>query len=263
MHDSIHGFYNHYDEEGRLTAKHGQVEFLTTMRYIERYLARDARILEIGAGTGRYSHALARKGYAVDAVELVPRNIELFQEKVTPDETIRIRQGDARDLSAFADNAYEIVLLLGPLYHLFTPADKKQAVSEALRVTKPGGILFAAHCMSDAALIDGGFKRGNFSIADYIGKGYINPETFETRSAPELIFELVRKEQIDSLMREFPVARLHFVATDLFANHMRETIDEMDDETFALYLQYHFAVCERPDLLGLTHHSLDIFRKER
>lgn len=263
MHDPIHGFYNHYDEEGRLTAKHGQVEFLTTMRYIERYLARDARILEIGAGTGRYSHALARKGYAVDAVELVPRNIELFQEKVTPDETIRIRQGDARDLSAFADNAYEIVLLLGPLYHLFTPADKKQAVSEALRVTKPGGILFAAHCMSDAALIDGGFKRGNFSISDYIGKGYINPETFETRSAPELIFELVRKEQIDSLMQDFPVARLHLVATDLFANHMRDTIDEMDDETFALYLQYHFAVCERPDLLGLTHHSLDIFRKER
>lgn len=111
--------------------------------------------------------------------------------------------------------------------------------------------------------LDGGFKRGAFSISDYIDKGFINSETFETHSEPELIFEIVRKEQIDSLMQDFPVTRLHFIATDLYTKHMRGTIDEMDDETFALYLQYHFAVCERPDMIGFTHHSLDIFRKER
>ena len=63
-------FYQSYDEDGRLTSRHGSVEFLTTMHYIEKYLFPGARILEIGAGTGRYSHALARREYAVDAIEL-------------------------------------------------------------------------------------------------------------------------------------------------------------------------------------------------
>ena len=56
-------FYSHYEEEGRLRSQHGMVEFLTTMRYIEKYIKSGMRILEIGAGTGRYSHALAQQGY--------------------------------------------------------------------------------------------------------------------------------------------------------------------------------------------------------
>lgn len=59
-------FYNNYDEDSRLVAKHGTVEFLTTMRYIEKYIKPEDYVLEIGAGTGRYSHALARQGYAVE-----------------------------------------------------------------------------------------------------------------------------------------------------------------------------------------------------
>lgn len=68
-------FYNSYDENERLRSRHGMVEFLTTMRYIEKYLKPGDRVLEIGAGTGRYSHTLARWGYAVNAVELVDHNI--------------------------------------------------------------------------------------------------------------------------------------------------------------------------------------------
>lgn len=64
-------FYNNYDEDSRLTLKHGTVEFFTTMRYIEKYIRPENHVIEIGAGTGRYSHALARQGYTVDAVELV------------------------------------------------------------------------------------------------------------------------------------------------------------------------------------------------
>ena len=261
MLEPIYNFYNTINEDGRLVPKHGQVEFLTTMRYVEQYLTPNARILEIGAGTGRYSHALAQKGYTVDAVELVPRNIEVFESNTMPGEKITVCQGDARDLSAFANDQYDITLVLGPLYHMFTPADKKQTIGEALRVTKPNGVVFAAYCMSDASIMDGGFRQNTFSIKNYIKDGFINPQTFETRSTPELIFELVRKEQIDAVMQAFSASRLHFVATDLYTNHMRSVVDEMDEETFALYLQYHFAICERPDMIGFTHHSLDIFRK--
>ena len=248
-------------EEDRLASKHGSVEFLTTMRYIEKYLKPGDRIIEIGAATGRYSHALAQKGYKVDAVELVPHNIDIFRSKITPDETITVTQGDARDLSSFADETYDLTLLLGPLYHMFTIEDKRQTISEALRVTKSGGVIFAAYCMSDASLMEGGFRNKRWNMADFINKGFINAETFETRSAPELVFEIVRKEQIDTVMAVFDVERLHFIATDLYTNHMREAIDAMDEETYELYLRYHFSICERPDMIGLTHHSLDIFRK--
>ena len=71
-------FYNQYDEDSRLAVKHGTVEFLTTMRYIQKYLKPGDRVLEIGAGTGRYSHQLARRGYAVDAVELVDIILRFF-----------------------------------------------------------------------------------------------------------------------------------------------------------------------------------------
>jgi len=73
--DALREFYENYDEDGRLASRHGQVEYLTTMRYVKKYLRPGMRILEIGAATGRYSHTLAREGYEVDAVELLAHNI--------------------------------------------------------------------------------------------------------------------------------------------------------------------------------------------
>lgn len=259
--DYLIDLYNHYDENGRLASRHGSVEFLTTMRYIERYIKPGDRVLEIGAATGRYSHTLARRGYAVDAVELVEHNIEIFRRNTQPEEAVAIRQGNAMDLSAFPDNAYHITLLLGPLYHLYSPQDKQQALREAIRVTKPGGVIFAAYVISDGCLLDEGFKRGNFNVAQYIENGLLDAQTFAAKSEPKDLFELVRKENVDDLMAAFPVTRLHYVATDGCALLLREAVDAMDEETFALYLNYHFATCERQDLAGITSHALDIFRK--
>lgn len=254
-------FYRHYDENSRMEVRHGTVEFLTTMRYIEKYIRPGDRVLEIGAGTGRYSHALARRGYAVDAVELVEHNIECFRKNTKPGESVTVRQGNALDLSAFPDNSYAITLLLGPLYHLYTADDKKRALSEAIRVTRPGGVIFAAYVISDGCLMDEGFQRGNINVARYIKNGLLDGETFAAKSEPKDLFELVRKEDIDDLMRAFPVTRLHYVSADGISLFMREAVDRMDSETFQLYLKYHFAVCEREDLSGVTSHALDIFRK--
>lgn len=254
-------YYSNYDENSRLTHRHGSVEFLTTMRYIEKYIRPGDRVIEIGAGTGRYSHALARKGYAVDAVELVPHNIEIFRQNTQPSENITIVQGNALALSDFPDSQYDITLLLGPLYHLYTAEDKRQAPREAVRVTKPGGVIFAAYVISDSCLLDEGFHRGKFSVADYIARGLLDPETFAAKSEPKDLFELVRKEDVDELMSGFPVTRLHYVASDGCALFMREAVDSMDDDTFALYLKYHFTICERGDLLGITSHALDVFRR--
>ena len=257
----LNEFYSSYDEDSRLLQRHGSVEFLTTMRYIEKYIKPGDRVIEIGAGTGRYSHALARQGYTVDAVELIGHNIEVFRKNTLPSENITITQGNALDLSSFQDSKYDITLLLGPLYHLYSIEDKRQALREAIRVTKPGGIVFAAYVISDGCLLDEGFNRGNINVAEYIEKGLLHAKTFAAKSEPEDLFELVRKEDIDELMSVFPTTRLHYVASDGCALFMREAIERMDDETFELYLQYHFATCERSDLAGVTSHSIDIFRK--
>ena len=257
----LNEFYSHYDEDGRLSKKHGSVEFLTTMRYIGKYIKPGDRVLEVGAGTGRYSHALARQGYTVDAVELIGHNIDVFQNNTQPGENISITQGNALDLYAFSDNTYDITLLLGPLYHLYTKEDKRQALREAIRVTRPGGVIFAAYVISDGCLLDEGFLRGNINVAEYVKTGLLDGETFAAKSEPKDLFELVRKEDVDELMRDFPTTRLHYVASDGCALLLRDTIDAMDDDAFALYLNYHFATCERADLLGVTSHALDVFRK--
>lgn len=258
--DYLKEFYTHFDEEGRLTSRHGSVEFLTTLRYIERYLRPGDRVLEVGAATGRYSHTLARQGYQVDAVELVEHNIQLFRQNTRPDEPVTITQGNALDLSAFPDCKYDLTLLLGPLYHLYTPADKRRALEEAIRVTRPGGVVFAAYVISDGCLLDEGFLRNNVNVASYLRDGLLDSDTFAAHSEPKDLFDLVRKEDVDQLMEGLPVSRLHYVAADGCALLLREALDRMDEAVFQVFLRYHFATCERPDLLGVTSHALDIFR---
>ena len=251
-------FYSNYDEEGRLLSRHGQVEYLTTMRYIEKYLRPGMRVLEIGAATGRYSHTLARKGYRVDAVELIQHNIDIFNTLTQPGEDITIRQGNAKDLSCFADDTFDMTLLLGPMYHLFTVEEQQQALSEAIRVTKKGGIIMAAYCGNDATMVQFCFGRGMLREQRY--QELIDFETFKASSDPAELFQLYRIEDIDALMENFHTERLHFVGTDMAANYMRDVVDEMDEEFFELFLKYHFTICEREDMVGVSHHFLDVFR---
>ena len=227
-------FYSNYDEEGRLLSKHGQVEFLTTMRYIEKYLRSGMRVLEIGAATGRYSHTLARQGYRVDAVELVQHNINIFQQLTQPGENVTIRQGNAKELSFYEDETFDMTLLLGPMYHLFTLEDQLQALSEAIRVTKKGGIVMAAYCGNDATMVQYCFGRGMLKEQRY--RDLVDFETFKASSDPAELFELYRIEDIDALMKDFNTERLHFVGTDMATNYMRTAIDDMDDAFFQLYL---------------------------
>lgn len=258
--EAMNHYYGNYDEDNRLNYRYGLVEYLTTMHYIRKYLYPGMYILEIGAATGRYSHALAREGYKVDAIELVEHNIEIFKANTQEGEDVTITQGDAKDLSALEDDTYDMTLLLGPMYHLFTEEEKLQALSEAIRVTKIGGIIYTAYCMSDASILGYGFIRGE--IHNMIEKKMIDPVTFQTFSKPMDLFELHRKEDIDALRNHFHVTPLHFLATDGYANHIRSTMSEMDDRTFDLFMRYHFATCERQDMIGYSNHTLDIVRKE-
>ena len=104
------------------------LEFITTTNYIDKYLKPGDRILEIEAGTGQYSLYYASKGYEVDSLELVSRNIDIMRSKVTNSMNIKIAQGNVIDLSMYDDNTFEVTLLLGPMYHLFKKAEIRNAL---------------------------------------------------------------------------------------------------------------------------------------
>ena len=188
----------------------------------------------------------------------VDRSLAEKQAKPLPTEQFETARNEI--FAAYKADTYDITLLLGPMYHLFTTEDKLKALSEAVRVTKKGGIVFAAYCMGDASVLSYGFIRGE--IYNIIEKCMLNTETFDTFSNPWDIFELHRKEDIDKLRSEFNVTQLHFVASDGYTNHMRATVDNMDDRMYEIYVKYHLATCERQDMVGYSHHTLDIFRKE-
>lgn len=258
--EALTNYYTTHDEDARFSSRHGMVEFLTTVHYVEKYLAPGMRILEIGAGTGRYSHYFAQKGYEVDAVELMECNIEVFKAKTKDGEKITVQQGDAIDIQNISSERYDVVLLFGPMYHLYTDEDKIAAMSEAIRVTVKGGIVFAAYCNSDMTVYQFCFVRDGINNEQF--SDLIDPDTFALCSTPKEIFALYRKEDIDELMGAFDVKRLHYVGTDMLTHFIGNAVDEMDDDTFSKYMKYHLFICERADMVGATNHILDIFRKE-
>ena len=258
--EALTNYYTTHNEDARLTSKHGMVEFLTTIHYVEKYLKPGMRILEIGAGTGRYSHYFAQNGYDVDAVELMECNIEVFKANTKDGENITVQQGDAVDLQNIPSEQYDITLLLGPMYHLYTDEDKIAAMSEAIRVTKKGGIVFAAYCNNDMTVYHFGFLKNGFQAGKH--NELIDFDTFKLDSTPKEVFALYRQEDVNDLMSKFNVERLHYVGTDMLTHFFAKTVDEMDDEIFQLYMKYHLCICERKDMVGTTNHMLDVFRKE-
>lgn len=256
--ESVNKYYESYDEDARLRDKKGSVEFLTTVNYIEKYLTEGAKILEIGAGTGRYSHYFAQKGYLVDAIELTQHNIEIFKRNTKPKENVTITQGDAISLDSVPSEKYDITIVLGPMYHLYTEKDQLKALSEAIRVTKRGGVLFVAYCNNDTTVYQYGFIKGNFKNGAY---DKMLDSSFKLSSNPDEIFSLYRKEDIDKLMSNFNVTRLHYLGTDLLTKFISDQINQMDEDLFKMYVKYVLTICERPDMLGTSFHLLDIFKR--
>ena len=253
-------YYETYDENARLASQHGLVEYLTTMRYINRYVQPGSRILEVGAGTGRYSIALARAGHRVTAVELIQHNIDVFQSQLNPDDSIDLNQGNAVDLSRFADESFDAVLVLGPLYHLYSEADKRAALNEAKRVLRRDGYLFAAYCLNEATVIQYCFKGDGQNMLNCLEKNMLT-EDFRCISTPQDLFEMVRTEEIERLNQMCGLKRVKLVGVDTFVHYLRDRIDTWSPKVFGAFLQYHFSICERPDLLGVSNHALDILRK--
>ena len=250
--------YENYCEDERLErTRHGQLEYLTTMTYIHKYLNDDAKILEIGAGTGRYSIALAKEGYNVTAVELVNHNLDILRQNGSGIDSLTAIQGDALDLSMFGDNTFEMTLIFGPLYHLYEPADQHKAIDEAIRVTKPGGVIMFAflsvHAIMYTNYLYDGFKGGleeNFT------------DDYRVRHFEDQLFTGFDTAEFENMFSNKPVTWLKTVAADSVLEYgERWSGLEMDDEDFEIFTRYHLATCEVRELLGSSSHLIYICRK--
>lgn len=254
--ETLNDYYNNYDEEHRLVKDNTHnIEYLVTKNYIEKYLKDNDKILEVGAGTGRYSLYYAGKGYDVTSIEFVEHNLDILKRNVTKDMKIVAEQGDAVDLSRFEDNTFDVTLVLGPLYHLYEDADIRKAISEAVRVTKKGGVIMIAYITSDGVFSHWGI--------DHLIDGYPNDfdKDFKLIRYPEGIFAPFYISEFKQIMSEFDVEYLHNVATDGLANILKEKINNLSDEEFKVWVKYQLSVCEREDLQGYSCHMLYVCKK--
>lgn len=256
----LKSIYGNYDEETRLTrSRHGQLEYMTTMHYIHKMIPIGSKVLEIGAGTGRYSVSLAKEGYDVTALELVEHNLNILRCNAEGLQGIVSYQGDATDLGLFADNSFDAVLLLGPMYHLYEAKDQHKALDEAIRVTKPGGIIMTAF-ISIYEIMYVNYLSANFQTG--MEENY--DSNYKVKHFKEQGFTGFDINEFEELFSKKSVQKLVIAGTDSLLELAEKTTDfKMSDEEFKLFAEYHLHTCEKRELLGSQTHLLYICRKNK
>lgn len=251
---NIEKHYNKHPEDLRLLRRHGMVEFATTMHHLHRYLQPGAQVLDIGAGTGRYTSALMAEGYQVKAVELVRRNIDVFLKR---EPKADVQQGDARNMPFIPTHSADVTLLLGPLYHLIGFDEKLKALNEARRVTRPGGLIFVAYLMNEYSILSYCFDEDR--IGGLLERGVVN-EQFHIQAQADELYDYVRIDDINALDQAAGLERVTIFSPDGAADYMRTRLNRMSDETFAHFIEYQKCISERPDLIGAGSHVVDVVK---
>lgn len=246
--------YQRFDEEHRLDhSQWSKVEFLTTTHFIDGFLKPDSRILDIGAGAGAYSLHYAGQGYAVTAVEPVERNLDVLMRHMRPCMDLTPRLGNGLDLGQLPDDSFDLVLCMGPLYHLESDEQRRQCVREAKRVCKPGGKIFFAYLSNDMVFLTEAFlyMKDPLRGANYDADFTMTPGPFTFMTPPEAR-RLVTAEGLREVR--------HFRA-DGMAELMGEAIDRWDAQQFAQWMGYHLHTCEKPEWLGCSNHIVLVAEK--
>lgn len=197
----IHEFYrDRYVEDDRLIRSgHGRLEFVRTQELLRRWLPPASDVLDVGGATGIHARWLAADGHRVTLVDPVVEHVE----QAAAVGTFGAEVGDARQLRQ-ADASVDVTLLLGPLYHLVEPTDRALALSEARRVTRPGGLVIAAGINRYGGLIEAG------------SNGFLSPENLHLfteafasgRNDGKSGFTVAYFHHADELATEFTTAGL-------------------------------------------------------
>ena len=169
-------------------------------------------------------------------------------------------QGDALDLSRFGDDSFDLTLCLGPLYHIYDRADMDRALNEALRVTRPGGVLMAAFLSVHAILYANYLQAPPHDFRAGLAENF--DEGMKPRHFPEQAFTGFTLREMEDLFAGKPIEPLAIVSTDGGLEIAEDRADFcLSDEDFKAFAAYHLHHCQDRELLGLSSHLLYICRK--
>jgi 2-polyprenyl-3-methyl-5-hydroxy-6-metoxy-1,4-benzoquinol methylase len=253
--EKISALYDIFDESTRLDSKAASIEFITTVKYIEDVIKPGMRILDLGAGTGRYSIYFAQKGYEVVAVELVKKHAQAIESMKTDGMNLKVIQGDALEQLRLLDNeSFDIILCLGPLYHIARPEDRIDCVREILRVITEQGRMFFAFINNDMVIT----TETMLYDPNYLENGSYNKETFKVEDFP-FVFHTVSSAR--ELLEHSGVAIVKEIASDGMSELLAKKINQLNNQAYKRWLKYHLYTCEKPEFLGASNHLLFIGKK--
>jgi SAM-dependent methyltransferase len=257
----IDHYTDEVDEGDRLAEGFSQLELLRVQEVVRRHLPEGSlRVLDVGGGTGVHAEWLAADGHVVHVVDPVPRHVE----QAATLEGVTSELGDARQLSA-PDKSADVVLLFGPLYHLSDPKDRLQALREAIRVVRPGGVVFVAAVSKYASLFDGLareflFEPGFLAIVERdLREG-------EHRNLDRLPHRFTtahfhHPEELRAEISAVGLDVLELVGIEGLAGWLTHLADRWEDpDARELILFSARAVESEPSLLGLSAHLLAVAR---
>ncbi len=259
----VEDFYdNLYDEWSRLD-RH-RIEFEITKMYLDKYIPnKNSEIFDIGGGPGRYSFYLASKGHKVTLLDLSQHNIDVAKEKskhlnIELEDYIK---GNALNLSNI-NKTFDVILLMGPLYHLTKEEDRKKSIEEALKLLKNGGILIAAFISDYAPIQDAlsylrfdGEKNDVKELLSYLNDGINNEEAGFTTAY------FTSAEEAQSLMKSYNLEQLAFVGIENILGCKESEILTLPEEDIKKWIDLGFNLSQDKSLYGTSQHYLYIGKK--
>ena len=256
--------YENYKEEDRLTTNNARkIEFITTTRVLDEVIDAESKILDCAAGTGVYAFWLADKGHDVTATDITPRHIDIINQTIaTKQYSMNTEVLDATYMSCFADDTFDVVLNMGPFYHLVTEEQREKCLKECLRVLKKGGLLITAYipryyvfqyvATNDVKYLDG-----------HLAKQLI--ETGILKHDDEKCFwtdtYYSSKEEMETIYGKHGLKIIDHFAQDGLSPLLSQKIDQWDENQFKIWCNYHYSVCREQSVLGASNHVIIIGRK--
>lgn len=261
----IAAYYNSDPAREHTRLERHQLEYELTWRYLERYLPSQGSILEVGAATGRYTLELARRDYAITAVDLSAELLEVCREKIAQaglEKQVRFGVADARDLATVPGTNFDAVLLMGPLYHLILEGDRKMALRQAYDRLRPGGVLFSAF-ISRLGVLGDLMKDLPDWIDDPAEVRALLESGHRPDGAPRGGFRayFTRSEEIASLHESLGFETLALAGSEPAISADDESYNRLEGERRRRWLDLLYEVSAEPSILAASRHLLYVGRK--
>ncbi|GHU71646.1 SAM-dependent methyltransferase [Spirochaetia bacterium] len=255
----IRQFYADGREENRsLLSRSGGIEFYYTKKTIGNYINRESSVVEIGCGTGYYGMYFSDKCKEYTGIDITPENIKIFNEKIEDKKIKNIKTivGDAAKLDNINDLSFDVVLVLGPMYHL-PPEERKSVFQESRRICKNNGIIIYSYINKLGAYLQEGILGGSEVYPNQKANEYVLVKEIDD-IRPEL-FIYTTPEDIGEQAKSFGLKILKNVGIDFLFNKKR--IDEMDNEKYKCWIEFSDYMCDSESCTGLSIHALLVCKK--